>query len=75
MSSNEITPFQEALDAVEALPFEDQQSLLEVIQRRLLERRRMEIAENARETLQAIREGRARSGTIDDLRQDLVDQT
>jgi hypothetical protein len=39
-----------------------------------LEQRRGEIAANAQATLQAFREGRARYGTLDDLRRDLVEE-
>ena len=63
---------QQALDALERLPPEDQETLVEVIQRRLVERRRAEIARNAAATLQAVREGQARYGSVDDLKQDLL---
>ena len=62
---------QQALDIVEELPPEDQETLIELIQRRLVERRRAEIAGNAAATLQAVREGRARFGSVEDLERDL----
>jgi hypothetical protein len=62
---------QQALDTVEKLPPEDQETLIELIQRRLVERRRAEIAHNAAATLQAVREGRGCYGSVEDLRQDL----
>lgn len=65
-------PFQRAIDVVEALPPEDQETLIDLIHRRLTERRREEIARHAAETLQAVREGRARVGTFDDLERDLL---
>ncbi len=34
------TPFQQALDIVEQLPAEDQETLVDIIQRRLIEQRR-----------------------------------
>jgi hypothetical protein len=68
------TPFQEAIEAIEALPLDDQQALLELMQQRLIERRRAEIARHAAETKQAIREGRACYGTVEDLRRDLMDE-
>ena len=68
------TPFQQALDIIEQLPAEDQTSLIEIIQQRLSEQRRAEIARNARATLQAFREGRAHYGTVQDLRRDLLDE-
>jgi hypothetical protein len=66
------TPFQQALDAVERLPAEDQETLVDIIQRRSVEQRRAEIAHNAQATLQAFREGQASYGTVDDLRRDLL---
>ena len=51
---------------------EDQHTLIELIQRRLAERRRSEIAHNATVTLQAVRGGRARQGSLDDLKHDLL---
>lgn len=54
--------FQQAIDVVEALPPEDQETLIELIRRRLIERRKEDIARNAAETLQAVREGRAQYG-------------
>ena len=68
------TPFQQALDMVEQLPESDQEALVEVIRSRLIERRRTEIAIHARETLQAFREGRAKYGTLEDLKEDLLSQ-
>ncbi len=66
------TPFQRAIDVIEALPPEDQETLIDLIHRRLIERRRAEIARHAVETLQAVREGRAQHGTCEDLRRDLL---
>lgn len=65
-------PFEQALEMIEQLPAEDQENLIEIVQRRLIEQRRAEIARNASATLQAFREGRARYGTVDDLRRDLL---
>ncbi|HNS52791.1 MAG TPA: hypothetical protein PKO09_16620 [Anaerolineae bacterium] len=64
------SPFQAALDMVERLPSDAQEALIEIVARRLVEQRRAEIGANARATLEALREGRARYGTVDDLRRD-----
>jgi len=72
MSAAKATSLQQALDAVEALPLEEQQTLVELIQHRLAEQRRDEIARNALDTLQAVREGRARYGSVEDLERDLI---
>jgi len=63
--------FQQALDVVEKLPPEDQEMLVDLIRRRLVEWRRAGIAPNAAITLQAVREGRARYGSVEDLKRDL----
>jgi len=65
------SPLQRALDIVAALPKEDQETLVALVQRRLAEWRRSEIARNAESTLEAVREGRAGYGSVDDLKRDL----
>ena len=72
MERVETSPLQQALDAVEKLPVEDQETLIELVQRRLAEWRRAEIARNAAATLDAVREGRAQYGSIKDLKRDLL---
>jgi hypothetical protein len=66
---------QQALDVVEKLPPEDQETLIELIHRRLVEQRRGEITRNASATLQAVREGRARYGSVEDLKSDLLTES
>jgi len=73
MSTHQYTPFQKAIDAVESLPFDDREELLEILKMRLAEHRRDEIAANAREALQAVREKRAKFGTVEDLKKDLIE--
>ena len=72
MNTRITTPFQQALEFIEQLSVMDQEALLEVVRRRLVEQRRREIAANAQTTLQALREGRISYGTLDDLRRDLT---
>jgi hypothetical protein len=66
------TPFQKAIDAVESLPFDDREELLDIIKMRLAEQRRDEILANAQEAVQAVREKRAKFGTVEDLKKDLL---
>jgi len=66
---------QQALDAVDKLPAEDQETLVELVQRRLVERRRAEIARNAAATLQAVKDGGAHYGSVEDLKRDLTDES
>jgi hypothetical protein len=72
MIIHQNTPFQKAIDAVESLPFDDREELLEILRMRIAEDRRDEIAANAKETLQAVREKRAKFGTVEDLKKDLL---
>ncbi len=72
MTMYQETPFQKAIEAVESLPFDEREEVLEVIRRRLAEDRREEIAANAREALEAVKEGRAHYGTIHDLKKDIL---
>ena len=67
-----VSLLQQALDVVESLPPDDQGTLIDLIRHRLVERRRAEIARNAEETLQAVRDGRAQYGSVEDLRRDLL---
>ena len=63
---------QQALDVVESLPLDEQETLIDLVRRRLVERRRAEIARNAEETLQAVRDGRAQYGSVEDIQRDLL---
>jgi hypothetical protein len=75
MDRNTSMPFQKAIDAIEALELEDQETLIDLVRRRLIEQRRIEIARHASETLQAVREGNARYGTVSDLQKDLLTES
>lgn len=66
------TPYQKAIDAVESLALEDREEVLEIMRMRLAEERRDEIAANAREALEEVREGRAKYGTVEDLKRDFL---
>jgi len=75
MTTLTVTPFEQAIEFIEQLPPMDQEAVLKIVQQRLVEQRRHEIAANARATLQALREGRARYGTVDDLLHDLQSES
>jgi hypothetical protein len=64
MARDVPTPIQQVLDEIEKLAPQDQQVVLDIVQRRLVERRRAEIAQNARAAVQAFREGRAQYGSV-----------
>ena len=71
MIIHQETPFQKALDAIESLPVDAREEVIDIIKKRLVEDRREEIAANAREAVAAVREGHAKYGTIEDLKRDL----
>ena len=70
----QVSLFQEALDLIEKLPPEDQETLIDLIQHRLVDWRRAKIACNAAATLQAVREGHARFGSVEELKLDLLSE-
>ena len=71
MSNLKKNNIQDALETIEKLPMEEQETLVEIVKRRLVERRRAEIAQNAKVTLKAVREKKAKFGTVKELEKDL----
>ncbi len=63
--------FREALELVESLSDEERLALIEIVERRLIEKRRDEIAESVREAREDYVRGEVRKGTADDLLRDL----
>jgi hypothetical protein len=63
--------FQEIIESIEILPIEDQDYLFELIRKRRIEHRRAEILANAREAMQAVKDGTAKRGSVRDLIADL----
>ena len=66
------TEFGEVLEAAEGLPLEDQESLAEILHRRVVERRRPELAREVREARQAYEEGGCHPVTPDDLLSEIL---
>ena len=64
--------FQYIIESIENLSIDDQNYLFELIQKRRIEKRRLEIAANAKATLEALKQGTSKKGTIDDLMADLL---
>lgn len=65
------TPLQHALDAVDALPLEAQESVLDVLQRRVAANRRAVIVREVRQARAAYRAGKVKRGTAADLMAEL----
>ena len=53
------------------MPLDDQQMLLNIINMRIIERRRDELVTDMEESLDAYRKGEVRIGPVDDLLRDL----
>jgi hypothetical protein len=68
----ETLVFNEVLEAVEALPPERQQTLVEIMRLRLGERRREEIRRNAELAREQFVAGQLPRGTVEDLLRDLL---
>ena len=66
----EVT-FQEVLDIVESLPEYQQEDLVDIIRRRLIEQRREMLADSIREARQEYVRGEVKKGTVDDLMKEL----
>ena len=61
----------EILDKVNEMPLEDQGMLVDLIRNRYKEKRREEILENARQTLEEYNKGLTAKGTVSDLLREL----
>ncbi|MDJ1178984.1 hypothetical protein PJF56_08920 [Roseofilum sp. BLCC_M91] len=64
---------QELIDSIEQLSIEDQDYLFDLIHKRRIEQRRLEIAVNAETLKQEFQQGTAKRGTVDDLIADLLE--
>lgn len=65
--------FQEIIDSIEILPTEDQDQLFDLIRKRRVEARRIEIAANAQELFKAVEMGTAKRGTFEELKSYLLE--
>jgi hypothetical protein len=65
---------QNALDTVESLPDDDQRTLVEIIKKRLIEKRRDDIARNRNKLYDDVKNGTAKSGSLEDLLNDCENQ-
>ena len=72
MEMNQVTPFQNALDAVDSLSLDAREEIIGILLRRLAEDRREEIAANASEAIASVKEKRAMFGSVEDLKKDIT---
>jgi hypothetical protein len=62
---------QQALDVVESLPEEQQETLIDIIRRRLIEHKRELLAESIKEARSEYSRGEVHYGTADDLMKEI----
>ncbi len=65
------TVIDELLDKYDELSFEEKEYLLDVLQHRIVEYRRMEMAEKLEQAEKDYLDGKSKSGSVDDLFEDL----
>jgi len=65
--------FHGLIDAVESLPLDDQSMLVELINKRIMGKRRAELVDEVKEARDVFRKGEVKRGTIADLMKDLGD--
>jgi len=64
--------FHEALEMIESLPEDQQESLIEILQLRLQEHRRERLALSIKEARQEYKRGEVRRGTVADLMKEIT---
>ncbi len=64
--------FAEVLEAADGLPLDDQESLAEILHRRVVERRRQELAREAAEARQEYEQGGCNRPTVDDIMSEIL---
>ena len=65
--------FQDLIEAVESMPLDDQSMLVELINKRIMEKRRSELVDEVQEARRAFKKGEVKRGTLEDLMKDLKD--
>ncbi|HEX9665564.1 MAG TPA: hypothetical protein VGA95_03305 [Thermodesulfobacteriota bacterium] len=71
MSSRRKVTFQDVLDMIESLPEEQQENLIAITRRRLIEHKREVLAERINEAREEYRLGKVRRGTVGDLMKEI----
>ena len=73
MSNPQTVTFQEALDVVESLPEHQQEDLIDIIRRRIIEHRRDQLAANIKKARQEFARGEVKMGSVADLMKELAE--
>jgi len=70
---NKMVTLDKVLQETEHLEFDDREFLLNILSKRQIELRRVEISKRVKEALKAYKEGNVKSGNLDELWKDLND--
>lgn len=73
MSGRQAATFQEALEIVESLPQEQQENLINIIRRRLIECKREALAGQIKEAREEYKRKEVRRGTINDFIREITE--
>lgn len=65
--------FQDLIDAVEALPLDDQSMLIEIIQKHIIEKRRIKLIADINESREDFERGNVKCGTVEEIMRYLDD--
>lgn len=63
--------FQQAIESVESLSLEEQEILLDILQKRLHQQRRNNLTQEIRETRQEFTQGKVKFGSVDQFLKEL----
>ncbi len=67
-----IVHFDEILDDVEKLSLEEQETLIDILNRRVIDRRRLELAKEIQEAQKEFQEGSVKTVTPDELMKEIL---
>jgi len=70
---NKMITLDKVLEEAEHLEFDDREYLLNILSKRQVELRRIEISKRVKEALKAYKEGNVKSGNLEELWKDLND--
>jgi hypothetical protein len=71
MPQKQNVTFQEAIDIVESLPQYQQEDLVNILQRRMIEQKRESLAKSIHQARTEYKKGKVKRGSVDDLLKDL----
>lgn len=72
MHNQQHASFQEALDVIESLPEYQQEDIINIVHKRLLEKRRESLAENIREAREEYAKGKIKRGSAEDIMKEIT---